>query len=551
MITLSCPACAATQQVPAHLAASLADKLIACPKCKAKFKLKAKINALAPATPPTPKPSSADARPRLLPAEKAKPLAALAYRTRLWVFGSLISMISILGLAGYFAWQCETLRQQLETAGRDLRARTQAAETAAHALSAIRKEVKQSADENKELKGKLAETEKHAQTNQKSSEQAIEGMKIELAAARRSRDEAIEDRRNSKKLLDAAEARAEELFGLFREERKRRKDDNSAEEAPARQRLKLLLPEPLATHALDQYALRAPPEAEATPKDLAKYLSEPARNDRDRVRAAYIWITDRIAYDTDAFFAKRRSAEASDDVLRNRKCVCAGYAQLFDDLCKRMGGQTAVVTGYASGIEDDNTAGENHAWNAVILDGKWFLVDATWGSGFLEGKRFSKRYNDVYFLTPPERMIFTHLPTEVKWQLLDRPVSRKEFESFNKMAKNLDVFSGRFEEIRRRLADGTFRGFPKVNPHPASGMIVHKGPLERYLVAGAGYYLKIEAANLSEMAVKNGANRTPLSHYGTFFEGKLQPQAGPLLVLGRLPNMAADVSLVLMEYVVE
>jgi Transglutaminase-like superfamily/GYF domain 2 len=502
---------------------------------------------------PPPQQTSKTAQPRPRPVEKGKPSTAPTSRTTLWIFG--FSIISSLGLAGYLAWQGETLRQQLDTTARELRARTKATETAAHDLTATRKELKQAAEETRDLRGKTAEAEKRAQAEeaeQKGTKQAIERMRIELAAGKENRDELAKQRKVSKDLLDAAEERFEEMFGVIREERKGRKEDKPGEEGAANKRLKLLLSEPLATYAIDRYAVKAPPEAEVTPKTLAKYLSEPARNDRDRVRAVYRWMTDRIAYDADAFFAKRRSAETSDDILKRRKCVCAGYAQMFDDLCKRMGVQTAIVGGYARGIEDDKEVGDNHAWNAVKLDGKWYLVDVTWGAGCIEGKRFSKCFNDVYFLTPPEQMIFTHLPTDPKWQLSERPVTAKEFEMLKGLGsvKDVHLFPGMSEEFRRKLDDGQFRGFVKVTSNPALQMLFHKAPVQRHLIAGANYDFKIEASSLTDMALKNGEKWTTLKRNDTIFEGSLRPEAGRLEVLGHVPNRGMDVW-VLMEYVVE
>ncbi|MCS7045368.1 MAG: transglutaminase-like domain-containing protein, partial [Gemmataceae bacterium] len=53
--------------------------------------------------------------------------------------------------------------------------------------------------------------------------------------------------------------------------------------------------------AIDQHALKAPPEAEASLDSLAEYLAKPCKTDRDKARAIYRWITDRIAYDVERF----------------------------------------------------------------------------------------------------------------------------------------------------------------------------------------------------------------------------------------------------------
>ena len=66
--------------------------------------------------------------------------------------------------------------------------------------------------------------------------------------------------------------------------------------------------------------------------------------------------------------------------------------------------------------------GEGHAWNAVKLDDRWYLIDTTWDAGGVDAEGFHKRYGTSYFLTPPEVFLSKHYPDEDRWQLL--PVAR-------------------------------------------------------------------------------------------------------------------------------
>ena len=49
--------------------------------------------------------------------------------------------------------------------------------------------------------------------------------------------------------------------------------------------------------------------------------------------------------------------------------VCDGYTKLFQYLLCRCGILATSLSGYS---------GENHSWNAVLLDGNWYMVDLTW-----------------------------------------------------------------------------------------------------------------------------------------------------------------------------
>jgi len=73
----------------------------------------------------------------------------------------------------------------------------------------------------------------------------------------------------------------------------------------------------------------------------------------------------------------------------------------------------------------------NHSWNAVKLNQKWYVCDATWSSGYTlitsESTNFIHKYNDGYFLTNPELFVKNHYPLNEKWTLLESPPSSQEF----------------------------------------------------------------------------------------------------------------------------
>jgi transglutaminase/protease-like cytokinesis protein 3 len=71
----------------------------------------------------------------------------------------------------------------------------------------------------------------------------------------------------------------------------------------------------------------------------------------------------------------------------------------------------------------------NHAWNAVQINKKWYLLDCTFASGYIDLNKvkFVKHRNDVYYLTPPRIFILDHHPSDSKWQLLDKPLDINSF----------------------------------------------------------------------------------------------------------------------------
>ncbi|XP_018410825.1 PREDICTED: kyphoscoliosis peptidase-like [Nanorana parkeri] len=122
-----------------------------------------------------------------------------------------------------------------------------------------------------------------------------------------------------------------------------------------------------------------------------------------------------------------------DDVFRTRKGVCAGYSSLFKQMCSIAGVKCEEVIGYAKGASykiGQKFSDTNHAWNMVYLEGRWHLLDSTWGAGSVDKKTdsFEFSYKEYYFLTHPALFIGDHYPEEKECQQLEPLVSLKHFE---------------------------------------------------------------------------------------------------------------------------
>jgi len=184
---------------------------------------------------------------------------------------------------------------------------------------------------------------------------------------------------------------------------------------------------------IDEHALQAPAEAESSLEDLARYLAGPARSDEERARAIYRWITANVEYDVEGSMAGARRGRTPEEVLEERRGVCSEYSALFQRLSELSGLEAVVIRGYGKGygytVGSKIPKSSNHAWNAVKIDGEWQLVDSTWGAGHLDPEEgFVQRFEEFYFLTPPEDLVWTHLPDDPNRQLLDATLSKEEFE---------------------------------------------------------------------------------------------------------------------------
>ena len=188
---------------------------------------------------------------------------------------------------------------------------------------------------------------------------------------------------------------------------------------------------------------------------LAKKLTSVYKNDKEKTRAIFRWITENIAYDVEGYHktetlyeglwnpnlsTNREEIERDynnkivQKVLRERRAICDGYSRLFKTLCDYSGVRCTIVSGYIRWSSD--TIGvmtvRRHAWNAVFIENSWRLVDATWASGYCnnEVSVFTKAFDDFFFLTDPVQLFNDHYPDDKSWSLLPVTPSLQQFYNF-------------------------------------------------------------------------------------------------------------------------
>lgn len=184
--------------------------------------------------------------------------------------------------------------------------------------------------------------------------------------------------------------------------------------------------------AIDKHAINAPASATRSVEILAEYLNQNTQTDVEKVRSYYTWLTNNIAYDTHSFFKGKSTSETSaENTLKSRKAICQGYAELFKALCDYSNISCYIVSGYSKGYgysEGKKFTEADHAWNVVKVDQQWQLIDATWGAGHVDDKQnFINKTTDEFFLSPPEKFVLKHLPSDPMWQLLPCPISMDDY----------------------------------------------------------------------------------------------------------------------------
>ena len=184
---------------------------------------------------------------------------------------------------------------------------------------------------------------------------------------------------------------------------------------------------------IDSQSKTVPRTAEKQAGNLAEYLNQKTKTDIEKIRAYYVWLTHNIEYDTKTFFSSNPNPKTgNENTLKYKKAVCQGYSELFKSFCDHSNIPCFIVSGYSKGYGYSSQKAittSDHAWNAVYINNKWYLIDATWGAGYVDDKqKYVQEFNTDYFITKPEDFVLKHLPADPMWQLLSCPISISDYK---------------------------------------------------------------------------------------------------------------------------
>lgn len=176
------------------------------------------------------------------------------------------------------------------------------------------------------------------------------------------------------------------------------------------------------------------PKSFNTTEKLADKIENDFNSDYDRARAIYTWIALNIRYDYNAYLnppkmrgftysseaeKQRKIKQMNDDLIQkafnSKKAVCEGFTALYQHLASLVGIKCEIVRGDSKTSVRDigrKTTSSNHAWNMVLIDKKWRLIDVTWGQGYYDSSK-GRMVNDfapIYFDTDPDYFFAKHFP---------------------------------------------------------------------------------------------------------------------------------------------
>jgi hypothetical protein len=148
-----------------------------------------------------------------------------------------------------------------------------------------------------------------------------------------------------------------------------------------------------------------------------------------KAKILHDWICDNIAYDADMYFSGRIAAQDYVSVLKKKKAVCSGYTNLMNQMCVLAGIESIGINGYSKGFGYTGKIGNttDHAWNALHIGNKWYLVDVTWDAGSVDRRTFIKRYSTEWLFLDSRPFLYSHLPEEEAYQYYAPVLTAEDF----------------------------------------------------------------------------------------------------------------------------
>jgi transglutaminase/protease-like cytokinesis protein 3 len=241
--------------------------------------------------------------------------------------------------------------------------------------------------------------------------------------------------------------------------------------------------------AVDKQALQIPDSLTATTQAIADYINENFSSEKDKARAAFIWVAANIQYDIENMFAINFYASKEEKInkaLKTRKGICENYAFLFNDINLKCGIKSYIIEGYAGKSGKDYL---QHLWCIAYIDTSWQLIDPTWGSGYVSGLKFEKKIDNNYFCANPEFLIKTHMPFDYLWQLLDYPVTNQEFYEGKIISNTSKPFFNYIDSIK------LYEHQTPIEQLTASGKRIRKNGLNNSMVFDKLQHIQIEIEN--------------------------------------------------------
>lgn len=106
---------------------------------------------------------------------------------------------------------------------------------------------------------------------------------------------------------------------------------------------------------------------------LTKSLTANLITDEEKVNSIYSYIIQNIKYDNNKINnISTDYVPQLEETIKSKTGICYDYAALFAGMLRSEGIHTKLIKGYKNDMK------EYHAWNEVLINGNWVIIDTTY-----------------------------------------------------------------------------------------------------------------------------------------------------------------------------
>jgi len=219
---------------------------------------------------------------------------------------------------------------------------------------------------------------------------------------------------------------------------------------------------------------------------LTLELTKDCKTQIEKTRAIFIWITENIKYDCRKYnriFIKGKvknfrcktkeecdlkkaeyEKEQINRTLKKGKGICGDYSKLFEKMCRIAGINCYYIHGYtkSEAFQVGKMGDLDHAWNVAVIDGIYYYFDLTWAAGGCTRnekgnlKKFYKKYNDYYWMTPIDKLSRNHYPKDTTWiknSIYTKRLYKNNPFIDNSIISEIDILSPNTGVIEAKVGD--------------------------------------------------------------------------------------------------
>lgn len=244
-------------------------------------------------------------------------------------------------------------------------------------------------------------------------------------------------------------------------------------------------------------------------------------SDQAKMKAIYEWVATSVQYDFQALRQNKVKVQNAQQAYASLTGVCQDYANLVQAMGTDAGLEVVTVRGHINPLarKGMNDKDPSHAWNLVRLDGKWRVVDATWGAGYSTETEHVERYDPYYSEVDPDVIALTHFDPQ------DRTGSQARLgitrQNFTQLPERLSDYA-RMGFASRDIVGAVFAGQKLVSIYDVNGLDfrVAKAPLTQKPSSNKSP-LSVYSASATEVLVVGPSGSYPLKRKGQNFSGEL------------------------------